>query len=228
VVVGADRYEAGQHALERIQPTPDLFVLDDGFSHLRLFRDLDLLAFPAADPYGGGLLLPTGRLREPLWAAARADAAILTGSEDAAAGDLATGLRVFGFKGRSFVSRTVIQPIQWTHEIPEKPVPSGTRLVAVAAIARPEAFLQRAKESGVEIVDTLTFSDHHDYPLTSLKQIEHAVRAKGASGILTTSKDAVKLRGRLDMPLAELPIRAVPETTFWEWLDHSLKRIDLT
>ena len=65
-MVSADRFEAGRHALERVEPTPEIFVLDDGFSHLRLRRDLDILTCPATDPYGGGRLFPAGRLREPL------------------------------------------------------------------------------------------------------------------------------------------------------------------
>jgi len=80
VVVGADRHRAGREALASLRPAPDLFLLDDGFSHLALRRDLDLLAFPAADPFGGGRLWPGGRLREPLAAAARASAALLTGA----------------------------------------------------------------------------------------------------------------------------------------------------
>jgi tetraacyldisaccharide-1-P 4'-kinase len=83
VVVGGDRHRAGLAALARLRPAPDLFLLDDGFSHLALHRDLDLLAFPAADPFGGGRLWPGGRLREPLAAAARADAALLTGAPPA-------------------------------------------------------------------------------------------------------------------------------------------------
>ncbi|HXO42471.1 MAG TPA: tetraacyldisaccharide 4'-kinase, partial [Thermoanaerobaculia bacterium] len=80
VVVGTDRHRAGLEALARLRPAPELFLLDDGFSHLALHRDLDLLAFPAADPFGGGRLWPGGRLREPLAAAARADAVLLTGA----------------------------------------------------------------------------------------------------------------------------------------------------
>ena len=94
VVVGADRHRAGREAMARLRPAPEIFLLDDGFSHLALHRDLDLLAFPAADPFGGGRLWPGGRLREPLAAAARADAVLLTGAPatgGTAAGGTATG-----------------------------------------------------------------------------------------------------------------------------------------
>ena len=109
VVVGPDRHRDGVQALRRLEPAPDLFLLDDGFSHLRLHRDLDLVAFPAGDPFGGGRLLPSGRLREPLAAMARAHAAILTGAPE---GDrqgeaLAEALRPYGFTGPGFASRTV-------------------------------------------------------------------------------------------------------------------------
>ena len=65
--------------MERLDPAPDLFLLDDGFSHLKLHRDLDILLFPASDPFAGGRLLPSGRLREPLASSSRADVALLTG-----------------------------------------------------------------------------------------------------------------------------------------------------
>ncbi|MGH9382375.1 MAG: tetraacyldisaccharide 4'-kinase, partial [Thermoanaerobaculia bacterium] len=80
VVVGRDRFHAGLQALERIVPPPEVFLLDDGFSHLMLARDLDLLLFPEGDPFGGGRLPPSGRLREPLAASARADAVVLSGA----------------------------------------------------------------------------------------------------------------------------------------------------
>ena len=88
------------HALRRLPRTPQLFLLDDGFSHLALHRDLDLVAFPAADPFGGGRLPPSGRLREPLAAITRAHAVLLTGATSSEDGRLlAEALRRHGFHG---------------------------------------------------------------------------------------------------------------------------------
>ena len=219
VVVGPDRFEAGRHALERLEPPPEVFILDDGFSHLGLFRDIDLLAFPSDDPFAGGRLLPGGRLREPLSAARRADAVVLTGETEMSGGEIAEALRGFGFEGPGFSAPTRVEaPRLAAGGAP----PDGSRVLLVAAIARPRRFLEAARRFELEITETLTFPDHHDYPSSSLTSIEEAFEDSGADIVLTTTKDEVKLLGRLDIPLASLPVRAEPEDSFWSWLDRRL------
>ena len=80
VAVGEQRVEAARLLLRELAHSPDLFLLDDGFSHVALARDIELLLFPAADPFAGSRLAPAGRLREPLSAARHADAVVLTGA----------------------------------------------------------------------------------------------------------------------------------------------------
>ncbi|HEX3555473.1 MAG TPA: tetraacyldisaccharide 4'-kinase [Thermoanaerobaculia bacterium] len=227
VVVGADRYQAGLEALRRLDPAPDLFLLDDGFSHLALARDLDLVAFPASDPFGGGRLLPSGRLREPLAALRRAHAVILTGApgwndRDDRGAALAAALRPHGFTGPGFASVTRPSPPRRTDG---DPLPAGARVLLVTAIARPDAFGALARSLGLKIAGELRFPDHHPYPAASLARIAEAWRRSHAEAVLITSKDRVKLRGRLDVPLAELPIRADPEPAFWDWLDGEWDRL---
>ena len=217
VVVGTDRFEAGRHALERLEPAPEAFVLDDGFSHLRLFRDIDLLVFPVDDPFAGGRLLPGGRLREPLTAVRRADAAILTGESAAAGSELATALVDFGFQGPGFSAPTRVETPRLAVG---GPLPEGARVLLLAGIARPQRFFATARQLDLNIVDSLTFPDHHDYPSTSLASIEESFESSGATALLTTAKDEVKLLGRLELPLASLPVRAEPEEGFWSWLDR--------
>ncbi len=223
VVVSPDRHHGGLQALRRLEPPPALFLLDDGFSHLALHRDLDILAFPAADPWAGGRLPPGGRLREPLRAAARASAVVLTGAGDAelAAGGaaLAAALRGHGFDGPGFASATVPgRPLLTTGE----PLPPGAAVLLVTAIARPERFAATVRALGLGIAGELRFPDHHRFPAGSLARIEAELGASGAAAVLTTGKDRVKLLGRLAVPLAELPIRAEPEPAFWRWLDSWL------
>ena len=224
VVVGPDRHRAGREALRRLEPAPDLFLLDDGFSHLRLHRDLDLVAFPAADPFGGGRLFPSGRLREPLASMSRAHAAILTGASETGGqgAELAESLRPYGFTGPGFASRTVPGAARLADG---SRVPPGQRVFLVNAIARPENFAATVRSLGYEILGELRFPDHHRYPPASLQRIAEAWRSSGAAAVLTTSKDRVKLHGRLEIPLAELPVRAEPEPGFWRWLDGEVDRI---
>lgn len=216
VVVGPDRHEDGLAALRGLPRPPDLFLLDDGFSHLALHRDLDIVAFPASDPFGGGRLLPSGRLREPLASIARAHAVVLTGAGSPEDGrELAEALRPHGFTGPGFASFTRPGPAE---------LPPGARVFLVTAIARPERFVDTVRESGYEIAGELRFPDHHAYPAASLEKIAAAFRPSGAAAVLTTAKDAVKLRGRLDVPFAVVPIRAEPEPGLWDWLAQALGR----
>jgi tetraacyldisaccharide 4'-kinase len=216
VVVCADRYQAGVHALERFDPRPDLMLLDDGFSHVRLARSLELLVFPAREPFAGARLAPSGRLREPLAATALADAVVLTGAEPPRGTELANALRPFGYKGPGFASRTEAQTARRSSG---EDLPTPMRVVAVSGIARPSAFYELAAAQGFEIVARLEFGDHHDYPEATLKTMERVWKEHSADTFLTTSKDQVKLLGRTELPIAELPIAACPEEAFWSWFD---------
>jgi tetraacyldisaccharide 4'-kinase len=223
VVASPDRYRGGVHALERLDPAPRLFLLDDGFSHLALARDLDLLAFPAADPFAGGRLPPGGRLREPLAAAARAHAVVLTGaswSGGLSPGPaLAQALGPYGFRGPGFASATQAAPGRLRDG---RPLPAGARVLLVSGVARPEEFARAARALGYEAAGELRLPDHHGYPETTLARIRRAFAASAAQAVLTTGKDRVKLHGRIDLPLAELPLRAEPEPAFWRWLDAAV------
>jgi tetraacyldisaccharide 4'-kinase len=224
VVVGPERFDAGMAALRRLPKPPDLFLLDDGFSHLALSRNLDVVAFPASDPYGGGRLFPTGRLREPLASIARAHAVVLTGAASAEDGPaLAESLRPYGFTGPGFASFTRPGQPRWIGEAGGDLEP-GAKVFLVTAIARPERFVSTVRSLGLEVAGELRFGDHHPYPAPSLARIADAFRSSGAAAVLTTAKDGVKLLGRLDVPLAELPVRAEPVAGFWGWLDQQTGR----
>jgi tetraacyldisaccharide 4'-kinase len=227
VVVGPERAQAGRHALHRLEPPPDLFLLDDGFSHLALHRDLDLVAFPAADPFAGGRLFPSGRLREPLSSIARAHGVLLTGAADPGSGRaLAEALRPYGFTGPGFTSPTRPGRPRWIGEVDRQgeELPADGPVFLVSAVARPDSFTATVRGLGYQIAGELRFPDHYAYPADSLEKIESGWKASGAAAVLTTSKDRVKLLGRLPstLPLAELPVRTEPEPAFWEWLDAQI------
>ena len=227
VVVGERRAAAARLAAASLAAAPDLILLDDGFSHASLARDLDLLVFPAEDPFAGGRLLPAGRLREPLAAARHADAAILTGADagdDGAGARLAAALAPHGFGGPGFASVTVAAPPRL---LPEGvALAPGTPVAAVAAIARPRAFFAAARASGAAVVAELAYPDHHAFPEADLRRLEGRARAAGAAVLLTTGKDRAKLEGRVAKALAVLAVAARAEAAIWRWLAERLARLE--
>ncbi|MCY3927308.1 MAG: tetraacyldisaccharide 4'-kinase [Acidobacteria bacterium] len=219
VAVGADRRAAAALTLDR-EPGIDVFLLDDGFSHLRVRRDVEVLTFPADDPFAGGLLLPGGRLREPLGMARLADAAVITGLEAGAEppADFRSILRRHGFAGRVFAS------LLWA-ELAGGPPPD--RPLLATGVARAERVARTAATAGLEVVRHLRFRDHHGYPPRSLRAIEAACVRHRCDAVVTTSKDAVKLRGRLPVgvpQLLELRIEARLAPEFLPWLSDRLER----
>lgn len=226
VVVDGDRSRGGRFALQSLNPGPDIFLLDDGFSHLRLARDLDLLAFPVSDPFGGGRLPPGGRLREPLASAARADAVLLTGGATDGSGEhLAEALRPYGFQGPGFLSRSRLElgSTTWQGETLTNPSP----MLAVSAIARPQAFVQGARQQGLDVVDQMDFPDHHRYTVQDLNAIHQRLEGSDAKVVLTTDKDRVKLEPLLtnspnELPCVCLSLEAEPEPRCLQWLDRRL------
>jgi tetraacyldisaccharide 4'-kinase len=222
VVVGARRIEAGRLALAALDPPPDLFLLDDGFSHVALARDLDLLVFPAREPLAGGRLWPSGGLREPLASAAAADAALWAGVESGGQ-ELSWALAPHGFAGPIFASPVASgAPAGVDGDL----LLPGARVVAACGIANPERFFESAAGAGLEVVARLPFPDHHRFPSASIERLERAVAESGAEALLVTEKERAKLEGRLRARLAVLPIEARPEPAFWLWLGRKLAEIE--
>ena len=225
VAVAERRAAAGRLCLERLAPPPELFLLDDGFSHLALARDLDLVVLPASDPFGGGRLPPSGRLREPLAAVARADAVLLVrapGREPADPHAVAATLERCGFAGSLFTVDTEVAAPRDRQGAALEP---DRAALLVTGVARPERVRASAEALGVRLLGHLALRDHEPYGKAILARIEERRRELGAEVVLTTGKDLVKLAGRLVAPLYELPVRAAPEAAFFPWLDRRLREI---
>jgi tetraacyldisaccharide 4'-kinase len=181
VIVGADRYQAG--LLAEKQFSSKLHLLDDGFQHRRLHRDFDIVLLPAEDQRG--TLLPTGRLREPLSALKRADAIVLP---DPAA-------------------KPVHAKSVWRVRRQVELAAEG-RLIAFCGIARPEQFFDALKAAHQEIAGTLAFGDHHRYVQRDIDRLLNLKKQTGASGFITTEKDAINL-GALSVQLQPLRTAAL-------------------
>jgi tetraacyldisaccharide 4'-kinase len=176
VGIGADRYAVGMQLLER--GGLDVILLDDGFQHRRLHRDLDIVCVDALRPFPGWGVPPMGYLREPLAALERADVIVLT---RARAGVEMTGLkRMMGGKEVFAVGTE-----EWLPELPAE-----GRRVAFCGLGNPGSFRQSLDRMGLGGVELVEFRDHHEYSAADLA----GLRAKGEV-LITTAKDAVKLDG---------------------------------
>jgi len=187
VVIGADRYRAGQRALEELKP--DLCILDDGFQHLRLRRDLNILLLDARQPFAGGVTLPGGLLRESPTAAARADLVIYTRSPEGAAGPGLFPDKPYCWTKHRFSG---IVPLIGG-ELRGFAAAIDCRVMAFSGIADPEAFFCGLEGVGVRPVTTLSFPDHTPYGEAEIAAILRLKVASCSTLLLTTQKDAVKL-----------------------------------
>jgi tetraacyldisaccharide 4'-kinase len=220
VLVAGDRYLSGRLAETRLGST--VHILDDGFQHLELARDVDLLLVAEEDLTDAPL--PAGRLRESIAAASNADAALVLAGYATAAERIG---RAFGVSPVFRVTRALGVPRMIAGPRDSVVVPSATRVFAVAGIARPERFFADVTSVGWEIVGSMTFRDHHRFTYRDIERIRAAARSFSAAIVLTTEKDAVRL-GACDLgglPVASVPllVGVEPAEPFREWLMARLR-----
>jgi tetraacyldisaccharide 4'-kinase len=186
VFAGADRYEAGVMA-EQDEPSEKLVVhlLDDGFQHRRLARDVDIVLLTQADVED--TLLPAGNLREPLSALAEADVVVLREEEADALRSVVAGLSGPGKTPAIWMIRRSLS----LGEGGEVALP--TKPLAFCGIARPEGFTRMLAAQGYEPMDAMIFPDHHAYVDADMHRLLARARQVEANGFVTTEKDAVKL-----------------------------------
>ena len=208
-IVAAARRAVAAARAESLEARVDLHLLDDGFSHVGLARDVDVVLLDATDPDAGGALLPAGLLREPLASLARADLLVVTKTEQADAGRALEIARRFAPGVPVYRARTEVLGILdgGGSAVDPADLPAGTTL-AVAGIARPDAFRATLDGMGLSPAALLAFRDHEPYGPLVLGQIEKALEESGATAVVTTEKDAVKLEGRLAAPLFRVAVEA--------------------
>ena len=222
--VGKNRFAEG-HRLES-QQSIDVFLLDDGFQHLQLARDLNILLMDASRPLAGESLLPAGRLREPVAAMSRANLIIFTRAETSsgtleAIGKLdkypvfAASTRLLGF--RRFGGE--ITPVS-ANEIGAGP------FFAFCGLGNPDAFFRDLGNWGLVICGHAIFPDHHRYSQRDILQVRQAGKRVGANALVTTEKDAQNLG---DLKFEETPVYVAvidlvvtPEADFRNVLDQTI------
>lgn len=214
--VGADRFARGR---ELAQWSIEWFVLDDGFQHLQLARDVDVVLIDAIDPFGGGHLLPLGHLREPRSALKRAQVLVITRSDHAPA--LEAAIRRDS-DAPIFYARNQLDSIRLLRgDYPgEEDVRARfRRFFAFCGVGNPNSFLADLHDWGLRIVGHQFFPDHHRYIQHDLESIGAAAHAAGADGLICTEKDAFNLAGvkwrPVDIWYCRIDLRVGREDEFW-------------
>jgi tetraacyldisaccharide 4'-kinase len=225
VVAGSDRHLCGLHAAQELGA--DCFILDDGFQHCRLHRDLDLLLLDSSRPFGNGRLLPAGTMREPREAVERADMVMLTRWDQRNGGetDREEVARAVGGRNIVFASHGYVGLVAPGGGPGDCDASAGVGALLVSGIAAPRYFEETARRAGHEVLGHLTFVDHHRYSQADVDMVTRRARELGAGVILTTEKDAVRFPGgawKLDPPICCVRVDLVIEkglAAFREALD---------
>lgn len=202
VVVGRRRHPAALRALA-LDPAPDLLIMDDGFQHRALRRDLDLLLLDGVRTWGNGRTLPLGDLREPMASAARASCLVVTRGGRADRGRILAWWERYGSGGPVFWLDFAIGALRrfGTRERLELPAPVPGPLFAFCALGHPNAFYADLLVAGLPWCGTCSFRDHQVLTHGRLQRLQAAAAAAGAAGLVCTEKDAVKLDEPLNLTL---------------------------
>jgi tetraacyldisaccharide 4'-kinase len=217
VIVGRDRYRAAQLAIERFRP--DCVILDDGFQHRAVKRDVDIVLIDGADPFGRGKVFPAGILREPLSALKRAHVVLITRAEQAS--NLEGLKRQVAAHSRALVVTGSYRPLGIvdiaTDEFRPLKALQGTRVLAFAGIARPESLRGLLEKQGANVVSLRSYPDHHRFTPSDLADLVREAADARASFLITTEKDGVKLKRIAPAGIWALPVDLViKEPQEWE------------
>lgn len=221
-----DRVRLAQIAVEELES--QVLVLDDGFQHRRLARDLDIVLLDALDPFGQGRLFPRGLLREPIRSLRRADVVVLSRADLIAPSTRA--------QVRTLAERWA-GPLAWAEvrQAPRDLIDSeggstgfeglaGMRVAAFCGIGNPEGFQRTIEPLAGDLAGFRTFPDHHAYNASDISALASWVRDLNAEVALTTQKDLVKLRA---LTLGTVPLRALRiGLEFLDGQDHLETAVD--
>jgi len=200
VLAGADRVH---NIIKSKSVLPvDVYICDDAFQHWPLHRDLNIVAIDAGNPFGNGHLFPAGILREPLSSLKRADIFILTKTDGSSAVQvLSSQLKGINAKALIVESRYKTAAVAGVFDddiLPEDFL-KERKVVGFCAIGDPLSFESSLKNSGASVIKLFTYMDHHVYKKNEIERILESCRSQGVQVLVTTHKDAVKLRAFKDL-----------------------------
>lgn len=225
VICDANRVAAAEWAIENLGS--EVFILDDAFQHQRIRRDFNILTVDATNPWGNRKLLPTGILREPISQLARADCIVITRADEAETSgvnaeikSLANDIPIFTSRIKLDQTRPLSGPDQSNVSLPQ------SRAAAFCGIGNPNSFFSLLRREGVDIVHTRAFRDHYRYTQGNIDLLVSDASARGATALVTTAKDAVKLSGlRFDLPcfVANVSIEIENQQEILNHVQHAME-----
>lgn len=217
VVVGRKRYPTALEAIRRFNA--DIVVLDDGFQHYQLKRNLDIVLVDAKEPFGNGKLFPAGILREPITTLKRAGAILITRVENG--NDLEPLKKTIRLYTQARIFSAHQTPLDLvdgrTGEAKPLSALRGSRVLAFSGIAKPASFTSLLKSLGAVIAAEFTYPDHYDFTESDLANIFKKAADEKVSMVITTEKDTIRLKKASPDGIWALRIEmAVVEREAWD------------
>lgn len=195
VIVGRDRVKSALEAVKKFNA--EYILLDDGFQHLRLHRDLDVVTINSTIPFGPGGLIPMGTLREPMERLSRADIFVLTKSNLGSKNLHWIRQRLGSIKPNPIIFEALHRPTRLWDPIANRTVSldelRGKRVSSLCGIADPYSFEKTVERLGAQIVFAARFDDHHDYTTSEMDEFVARTKESGATFVVTTQKDYYRL-----------------------------------
>ncbi len=202
ILIGGNRIQSAQEALKKYPV--DVFVLDDGFGHWKMARDLDIVLIDTTNPFGNGQLIPRGILREPLTALRRADLFVLTKTDWGKPNVDSIKQKLQRINPEAPIIETIHQAVGLMNmgeaAPPETPLfLKGKTVAAFCSVAQPGSFQNLLHSLGADLRIMKSFQDHHVYERDDILDLLKLCREKKVSILVTTHKDAVKLESFLEL-----------------------------
>ena len=229
VMVNSKRVRAAEWAKRKLQP--DVFILDDGFQHRKLYRDLDLVLIDGGNPFGNGNLIPSGSLREPPKAIKRGNLVVLTKITD----------RNEARKAEATIKNLTYSPVihsrhkllsvvelKSNRQVTLESI-QGKKTLAFCGIGNPESFYRQLEENRLRIVKKARFPDHYNYETLDLFTLEKEALKAGADYLATTAKDGLKISSDLQLKIPvlifEIEVEIISgEEVLWKRMEQILTK----
>lgn len=213
VIVGRDRIKSAKEAIQK--HGANYLILDDGFQHLRLHRDLDIITLNSTEPFGPGGLIPRGTLREPLENISRADIFVITKANIGNKNLHWIKQKINSIKPNAVIFEAMHKPLRFVEPLKNRTWATtevrGRKMAAISGIGDPYSFEKMVELLGAEILLAARFGDHHEYTASEIKHFMKQCADSGLREVVTTEKDYFRLKPVLD----KLSADELKSVNFW-------------